>query len=208
MKTLQKYTHQAGFSMMEVLITMLIILIGLLGIVALQGKAQQAELEAYQRAQALIMLSDIVDTLGSNRATLACFAITTNTTNGTPFIGAAGAGHLGTPACSASTTQYNNNAVGFINLLNAMLLGASERAGPGFTEFVGSMLGARACINYDATTELGSPVLPGTGLYTVVVSWQAMGDLVAPAANCGNGLYGAETKRRAVSTTLRFADLY
>ena len=50
--------------------------------------------------------------------------------------------------------------------------------------------------------------LPGTGLYTIAVSWQSMADLTTPTANCANGLYGAETKRRTVSTTMRIADLY
>src|SRR3989304_9763530 len=100
MAMLQQRKTSAGFSLMEVLITMLIILIGLLGIVALQGQAQVAELEAYQRAQALIMMSDIVDRLNTNRSTLNCFRITTDATDGTPFLGTAGTGHLGTPACA------------------------------------------------------------------------------------------------------------
>lgn len=195
--------------MMEVLITMIIILVGLLGIVALQAKATQAEQESYQRAQALIMLSDIVDRMNVNRSTLSCFRFTTNTTNGTPFIGADGAGHLGTPSCSASTANYNNLANASITDLDNLLKGTRERLDiGGTTENAGSILGARACISYDASTELGSPAVAGTGLYTIVISWQAASELVVPPVNCGNGLYGAPAMRRAVSTTIRFADLY
>jgi len=99
-----KYRHaQTGFSLIEVLITMLIILIGLLGIAALQGKAQIAELESYQRAQALILMSDIMDIMNANRNTVSCFAFTDDTASGTPFtiamthfaraLGAARSGH-------------------------------------------------------------------------------------------------------------------
>ncbi len=70
--------------MTEVLVTLIIVMVGLLGIAGLQAKAQVAELESYQRAQALIILSDIVDRMNVNREAVACFAITTDTTNGTP----------------------------------------------------------------------------------------------------------------------------
>jgi type IV pilus assembly protein PilV len=194
---------QSGFSLLEVLITMLIILIGLFGIAALQGKAQIAELESYQRAQALILLSDIADRINANRGTATCFNITTDTTNGTPFIGASGTGHLGTPVCSASGAAYNSQTINTINNLDSFLQGTAESLGG---SSVGAMVGARACISYDASTEL--PGLPSTGLYTIAVSWQAMAELTTPTANCANGLYDTETKRRTVSTTIRIADLY
>lgn len=182
---------------------MIIILVGLLSIAALQAKAQIAEFESYQRAQGLILLSDIIDHINLNRETLSCFAITTNTTAGTPFIGAAGSGHMGTPACGASTTAYNDIANDAINALDDLLQGAAESEGG--TD-VGAMIGARACISYDASTELTGK--PGTGLYTVVVTWQALAALTAPSYNCANGLYGNENMRRAVSTQIRIADLY
>lgn len=191
--------------MMEVLITMLIILIGLLGIAALQTRAQIAELESYQRAQALLLMSDIVDRINLNRETVSCFRLTTDAANGTPFIGAAGTGHLGAPTCSASSAAYNTQAVNTINALDALLEGSAETIGG---TSVGAMIGARSCISYDAGTELGSPAIAGTGLYTIAVSWQALTDLTTPDANCANGLYGAETKRRTVSTTMRIADLF
>jgi len=188
--------------MIEVLITMIILLVGLLSIGALQARAQIAEMESYQRAQALILMSDIIDRININRATLNCFRFTTNTVSGTPFIGAAGTGHLGTPACAASTSTYNDMADDAINALDALLQGAAETVGG---TSVGAMIGARACVSYDAASEL--PAKPGTGLYTITISWQALTDLVAPPTNCANGLYGDEKKRRAVSTTIRIASI-
>ena len=182
---------------------MIIILVGLLSIAALQAKAQIAEFESYQRAQGLILLSDIMDRVNLNRETLSCFQITTNTTAGTPFIGAAGTGHASTPACAASTTEYNNLADDTINDLDDLLKGAAESEGG---NNVGAMIGARACISYDDTDLVNGQ--PGTGLYTVVVTWQALAALTAPSYNCANGLYGNENMRRAVSTQFRIADLY
>lgn len=199
-----RHWKQLGFSMVEVLVTLIIILVALLGIAALQGRAQIAELDGLQRSQALILLSDIMDRMNANRATITCFAFTTNTTNGTPYIGATGSGHLGTPTCTASTSAYNTQAVNTVIALRDLLRGSTEQLEG---SNVGAMIGARACVTYDSTTELSGQ--PGTGLYKVIVTWQGMADLVAPPStmNCAVGLYGDETKRRAVSATTRVADL-
>lgn len=192
--------------MVEVMVTLLIILVGLLGIAGLQMRAQISEMEAYQRAQALIFMSDIVDRINVNRSTVNCFQITSNTTNGTPYIGTAGTGHFGTPACIASTSAYNTQADATLILLNNQLTGTAETlAGADITN-VGAMTGARACISYDNTDLINS--VAGTGPYTVIITWQGMTNLIAPTnMNCAVGEYGDETRRRAVSTTLRLGSL-
>ena len=43
----------AGFTMIEVLVTLVIMMIGLLGIAGLMAQGQRASFEAYQRQQAL-----------------------------------------------------------------------------------------------------------------------------------------------------------
>lgn len=206
MKTIPVFNKQysGGFSMIEILVTLIIILIGLLGVAGLQVRAQVSEMESYQRAQALILMSDIVDRLNVNRATAACFTMTTNTTAGTPFIGTAGTGHMSAPTCTASTTEYNDLALAALTQIDNLLEGAAESLGG---SNVGAMIGARACISYDSSTELTGQ--PGTGLYTVIVTWQGMADLIAPVnMNCANTLYGTLAKRRAVSTTVRMANLF
>ena len=52
--------REAGVAMMESLIAMVVLLVGLLGIVGLQAKTQTSHFEAYQRAQALLLLDDMV----------------------------------------------------------------------------------------------------------------------------------------------------
>jgi type IV pilus assembly protein PilV len=199
-----------AFSMLEILVSLLITMIGLLGIAALQSQLQVAQLEAYQRSQALILLADIGDRLGVNRSTMPCFNITSNTTTGVPYLGASGNDHYlnGTPAaCAASTFQYNQLADLAIRGINASLLGSGESKGG---SSVGAMIGARACISYDPTSELPASAggtIANTGLWTIAVSWQGMSTTFTPPINCANGLYGSESQRRTVSTTLRFGGL-
>ena len=52
-------------SMLEILVTILILAVGMLGLAALQGQAHTSELESYQRAQALILLNDMVEQMGA-----------------------------------------------------------------------------------------------------------------------------------------------
>lgn len=195
-------TAHGGFSLIEVLVALVIIMVALMGIAALQARATIAELEAQQRAMALILLSDVVDRVLANKNTKSCFAFTDDTVNGTPYIGVAGADDAVLGPCSASTTAYNNQADAALDDIDDLLEGTSETASG---SNVGGIIGARACISYDAATELASK--PGTGLFTVVVSWQGMAELMVPAAKCANDQYGDLARRRAVSQSFRMADL-
>jgi len=58
----------AGFTMIEVLVTLFVLALGLIGVIGLQARGQQAELESYQRGQALVLLQDMVDRMNANRA--------------------------------------------------------------------------------------------------------------------------------------------
>ena len=197
--------------MIEVLISLLIIVLGLLGLAGLQTRMQQAEFESYQRIQALILLYDIVDQISVNRERASCFRFTTDTAIGAPFLGT---GSGGAPACGASgVAAVNAMAVAAMTEWNNALQGAAETKGGAS---VGAIVGARGCVSYDATTELldgAGAVMSGTGIYTVTVAWQGTGPTIAPTAKCGFGLYpGAAdestTMRRAVSTTFRLGRLY
>ena len=191
--------------MLEVLVSMVIIAFGLLGLAGLQTRMQQAEFESYQRAQALVLLYDMIDRININRATAPCFAITTNAVGGTPYLGT---GSVTPPVCGYSTAGNNTMANTALSDWDGMLNGAAETKG-GVN--VGAMVGARGCVSFDNTTLLLDPTtgaqIPGTGIYTVAVAWQGINDTIVPTVNCANGLYGAETKRRVVSTNFRLAFL-
>ena len=195
-----------GFSLIEVLVSLMIIVFGLLGLAGLQVRIQQAEFESYQRAQALILLQDMVERIHTHRITASCFRYTTDTTTGSPFLGT---GSAVTLTCSAGSTNDNTIAIEAMNEWKDILLGASEDLGGAS---VGAIQGARGCVSYNATTELLDPLgaaIVDTGVYTVAVSWKGTSDTFAPTVNCGNDntLYVAETRRRVVSTTFRLARL-
>ena len=221
-------TRQRGFSMIEVMISLFIIAVGLLGLASLQSKAQVAELEAYQRAQALLILTDIVDTMHANRLTATCFRITTDRASGTPFIGNGYDSAATPPTCTVSTSAYNTLAVAALTRLDGLLDGSAETIS-GSGSQVGAMIGARACISYNsdaynAVSNTGGELannsgatITGTGEYTIAVVWQGMVDLfdlsdtasttIAPALNCAVGQFGDNKKRRMVSMKVRLAVL-
>jgi len=188
----QRAAHgQDGFTLLEVLIAILVLLLGLLGMAGVQVRTTQAEFESYQRTQALVLLHDMVDRLQANRLRAACYALTTNTTSGSPFAGTGAT----LPGCGTGTGADELVALADMSAWSTALQGAAETQG---TDKVGAMIGARGCITAD-----------GGDVYTVSVAWQGMSNTAAPPAalTCGTGLYGNEALRRVVSTTLRVAGL-
>ena len=179
---------QQGFSLIEVLVTILILSIGLLGIAGLQSRLQTSEMEAYQRSQALVLLGDMANRLASNRNAASAYV----TGPGNPV----GVGNT----CSTSTASRTDIDLG--EWCNA-LQGAAESITSGR---VGAMLGGRGCVE-----SLGS------GEYLITVAWQGMGPLSAPPASvaCAAGEYdGASGSacandkcRRVVTTIVRVPDL-
>jgi type IV pilus assembly protein PilV len=187
----------AGFTMLEILISLLIIAVGLLGMLGLQARATVAEFESYQRGQALVLLQDMVDRINANRAAALCYPITTDAAGGAPQLGTGGAA----PNCASATGTLVTRAMADKDLADwdAALKGAAETKGG---TNVGGMLGARGCVTFDAAT----------GNFRVAVAWQGMSATVAPTsvdanATCGLNQYGNEALRRELSVVLRIANL-
>jgi len=180
-----------GVSLIEVLITMFVLLVGLLGVAAMSLASQRASMESFQRHQALMLLDDMVSRINANRSVADCYALTDLDT-GTPVIGL-GSGTLA--ACSAGTVEAYTRANADLAQWDALLKGATVTDGG---SNVGAMLGARGCVAKVADHE-----------YLVTVVWQGLNTTAAPSAgvSCAQGLYGDETLRRAVSLPVRLADL-
>ena len=191
MTYMRKYSR--GYTLIEVLVTILILAGGLLGLAALNVRLQQSEFEAYQRNQALTLLSDMVDRINLNRQTAQCYAFTT--AGGTPYVGTSGAGRLTTPACIGfGTVSTQALAVNDLTTWDGLLQGNAENQGGNAS---GAMAGARGCVSFDAAANT----------YTLAVAWQGIAETAAPAVDCANNLYGTESRRRVVWTTLRVASL-
>lgn len=68
MKSIKPTMHarQSGFTLIEALVTFLILAIGLLGLAGLQTKGLQFDQSAYQRTQAALLAADITDRMRAN----------------------------------------------------------------------------------------------------------------------------------------------
>jgi type IV pilus assembly protein PilV len=174
-----------GFTLIEVLVTVVVLVFGLLGMVALQARAGQAEFESYQRKQALILLQDMVDRMMANKTVMSCYAF--SATGGSPVAGTGAS----LPNCTAGSLQAQAVANADLQQWSDALLGAAEVKGG---SNVGAMINARGCIMDN-----------GGNVYTVMVAWEGTVKTSAPAAalTCGAGLYGDEALRRVVSITVR-----
>jgi len=183
-----------GYVMLEVLISMVILSIGLLGVAKLQASTRQLEMESYQRAQAVILLQDMVARLTANRYSASCYAIT-DPTSGTPYLGT-GETPPTTCASGAGKTAQQDAAMADLAQWHNQLIGSSEKIG---TDNVGAMVGARGCVTYDATNDL----------YVVTVTWQGLMKTAAPSdgLSCAKDTYGDDDQRRAVSAVVQLAKL-
>ncbi len=180
---------QSGTSMIEVLVTIVILTIGLLGLAGLQARLMVSEMEAYQRAQALILLNDMASRVATNRANAVTYV-----TGATSPLGA------GTTCSTNTSTRQQADAGEWC----AALQGAGEKLGG---DSVGAMVGGRGCVE-----NLGGE---GYEEYLVTVAWQGLTPISSPATGCGQGSYdGAagsactgDRCRRTVTTIVRIANL-
>lgn len=175
-----KYQKSQGYVLLEALITILILAFGLLSLAGLQVKLHAAEMEAYQRAQALILLNDMVSKISVNRT-----AVNDYIANGT-LVGDTDLQNCDTNASFKRDLCEWNNA----------LKGSSEKSAS--SENLGAMISARGCIEQVSASPM---------TVRIVITWQGLHPTKAPAYGCAKGIYGDDTYRRAVSQTVAIASL-
>lgn len=190
--------REAGFSMLEVMISVFIILLGLLGLAGLIVRSNQAEMESYQRVQAVMLVQDMVDRINANRKVASCYS------KGTTGIQLGKDSTDTSPTCTVgSDAQQQARAVADLVAWHNLLLGSAEVSG---TSKIGAMIDARGCVNYDASTEVAG--VAGTGVYTVSVVWQGLAATFSSANTCAKGDYdAADQQRRVVTSTVRIGGL-
>lgn len=179
--THRRRVRAGGFTMLEVLITIVIVAFGLLGVAGLQARMQVAEVESYQRAQAIVLLEDMVARLNANRK------------NAMSYVTSAA---LGTGSTSASCTALTGAARDLCDWNNA-LLGVTETSSG---QNRGAMIGARGCITNTVAT------MPRE--FVVAVAWQGLAPTLAPTAStCGQGEYGNDATRRVMIARVKIGCL-
>jgi type IV pilus assembly protein PilV len=118
-------SRERGFSLIEVLVTIVILMVGLLGLAALQTNATVAEMEAYQRSQALVLAQDLADRISANKGKAAEYVMND--------IGLTIVDCAGKTGSALDICEWGNQ-----------LAGASEVTAGGTK--VGAMIGARGCV--------------------------------------------------------------
>ncbi|WP_267222638.1 type IV pilus modification protein PilV [Dyella silvae] len=183
--------HQRGMLMIEVLISIFIAAIALLGMIGLSMKSSHNQMESFQRVQALTLVQDMVSRMNANRQVAACYsdgATGTVTTQTLPSC------TVNIVATSTAAQQAMVNAD--LAAWQSELRGASEVNG---TTNVGAMIGATGCI---AQTD------PVNNIYRITVAWQGLTSTVAPTLTCGKGNFGTnDALRRAVSVKIQIGNL-
>jgi type IV pilus assembly protein PilV len=170
----------AGFTLIEVLVTIVILAVGLLGLALLQSTSLNNQLEAYQRAQAMLLLEDMANRIQVNRTAARAGAY-------------ADADDLGLEPAEEATCQ-------------AILTNAAARdvcqwgialAGTGVTldgANVGGIVGATGCIEN----------LPGSSdgelIVRLTIAWQGMSATGAPNSDCGADAFGDDDAFRRVAS--------
>lgn len=187
-----------GFTLIEVLVSLAILVFGLLGIAGLTAKGQRAAFEAYQRQQALSLAQDMAERIIANPSAASDY-VTAVDGSGPGYDGNLAAG----TDCRGSACNATQLADFDLSEWDRLLFGSSETLGG---NRVGGILNARGCVEEVAGNR-----------FMVSVAWQgdtASGDPSvvgcqgAPVSECGKDLYGAEggansqTRRRLVSLCL------
>lgn len=194
---------QRGALMIEVLITIVILAIGLLGLMQMQGRLQKSEMESYQRTQAILLVNDMASRIQANPRNAAEYVIgdpndPSNLTDPTPL------GGVGVTCDTTPATMAEKDSAEWCNALQ----GAAEEE-TATSNQVGAMLGARGCVHGINGRE-----------YLVSVVWQGLTPISAPpdGVACGklspnpyDGAVGSECIddlcRRYVTTVVRLGSL-
>jgi type IV pilus assembly protein PilV len=173
--------RERGFTLLEVLITIVILAFGLLGLVGLQTRMQLTEAEAFQRTQATLLLADMAARINANRTVVSQYGADAGTVT-------LGTGVDDTTNCAVTTAGPARDMCEW----SEGLKGASETKG---ANNVGAMIGARGCIErlQAADTPTCTPAI-----YRVTVAWQGLQPTVASSLTCGVNSYGANDAMRRV----------
>ena len=142
----------AGFTLIEVMIAVLVLIIGVLGIAGMQLLSIQANQGAYFRSQAVYIGSEILDAMRANRPALASYTITIDPLDLSNI--------PADPGCATAAAGCSPAQTAALDL---------RRWGAHFADVFGAP-------DYRPTLPGGSARITSNGnLYTVQVSWVQRG---------------------------------
>ncbi len=197
--------HRAsrGFTLIEVLVTLVILVFGMLGLAGLILKGNRAAFEAYQRHQAIAIANEMAERVKSNQAMQVAGGSNIEIMSGAIPITYVNQAPLATPLGGPGLAQWS--AIGFgitdcgavlavcsraqlvqydTAIWEGLLAGVTERNTITATQRLGGLISARGCIE----GPLAAPNPPNT--YRISVTWQGdVATVIPTASTCGTGLY-------------------
>lgn len=175
---LNSRSMQLGFSIIEVLVTLVILTVGLLGLAGLQARAMSSEIESYARGQAILLVEDMSDRILADPV-----SAKTGVFGGDVTYGGAIA------ACDSGTPQEDE----LCNWGNAIKGNAVKQG----TATIGTLNNPVGCVTWDTASLT----------YQVSVAWTSSQTVSGAQPNdCGVGLI-PDAHRIVVVRSVRLATL-
>jgi type IV pilus assembly protein PilV len=175
---LLRHSPQRGFSMIEILVTLVVVAFGLLGLASFTTRATALGVEASQRARAATLLADMGNRIAANRPGAA------------NYVGAAALGATVNDATYCASSVTTTLAARDLCEWNNLLAGSADAKSNGDVD----ALTFRGCITQPAASD---PV------FIVTIAWAANVPGVPPADACAAGIFGDDSFRRILRTQVR-----
>ncbi|MCU0919590.1 MAG: prepilin-type N-terminal cleavage/methylation domain-containing protein [Burkholderiaceae bacterium] len=175
----KRFAAQRGFSLIEILITLVITAFGLLGLAAFAAKSTQLGVDATQRARAAALLNDMTSRVANNKPNAALYA--SATVHGAPPVQVCAAGAAPAQVVARDLCEWGN-----------LLAGANDGGANS------AFLGYRGCVTQP------DPLQP---VFVITVAWGSLTPGIPPADLCAQGAFGDDSQRRIIRSQVRVAAL-
>lgn len=177
---MQLKPRQTGFTLVEVLITIFVVAIGLLGAAALQVAAKKAAFEAVQRGQASVIAQDLLERMRANSTALDTY-VSTGALVDSAHIPAA-------QACDTTACTSIQQAAHDLNQFWLGLAGASETTAAsvsGGLTGVGGLRDPTGCVFYRRTSSASTTSIKNSCRTEVVITWRGLTPQAPSGEACG-----------------------
>jgi len=176
-----------GFTLVEVLVSIIIFSVGLIGIAKLQVVSKQSSYDAVQRVTATSLAQDLLERMRANNQQLLTYV----TVNGVNTVGRGSIVNEPTPVCNAANTCTAGELASHdLWEFEQALDGVTEQNADG--DSLGGLSIPTACIT--------GPTTGDSGVYTIAIAWRGKTGLSNPTTStCGattDYLYGTNHEYR------------